>query len=282
MQQFHFIAGMNRSGSTMLTAILRQNPRFHSRITSPVHTLFRTLHRHMGVESDYHLMLTDQQRLAVLRGVILNYYADVDKPVIFDLHKWWSARMAFLAMAFPEAKVLCPMRDPCWCIDSYERIFQSYPLHASRAFSSEQARNVYTRVESLVSSTGPIGLPYNNMQEAFYGPWRNRLIIIDYEDMCREPEQTMAGVYQQLEMEPFPHDFTTLAIPDEERLPFDWVFGMPMHRIRPRVEWAPRATILPPDIFGRFQNREFWLSGAQRMGPLVPREVGEAAAEAAQ
>jgi sulfotransferase len=32
----HFISDVPRSGSTLLTAILRQNPRFHVGMTSPV------------------------------------------------------------------------------------------------------------------------------------------------------------------------------------------------------------------------------------------------------
>ncbi|MEG5055281.1 MULTISPECIES: sulfotransferase [unclassified Microcoleus] len=32
----HFISGLPRSGSTLLAALLRQNPRFHSAMTSPV------------------------------------------------------------------------------------------------------------------------------------------------------------------------------------------------------------------------------------------------------
>jgi sulfotransferase len=32
----HFIAGLPRSGSTLLVALLRQNPRFAARISSPV------------------------------------------------------------------------------------------------------------------------------------------------------------------------------------------------------------------------------------------------------
>jgi hypothetical protein len=32
----HFISGLPRSGSTLLAAILRQNPRFHAAMTSPV------------------------------------------------------------------------------------------------------------------------------------------------------------------------------------------------------------------------------------------------------
>jgi len=35
---FHFISGLPRSGSTLLSAILRQNPRFYAGMTSPVAT----------------------------------------------------------------------------------------------------------------------------------------------------------------------------------------------------------------------------------------------------
>jgi sulfotransferase len=39
----HFISGLPRSGSTLLAAILRQNPRFHSGMSSPVGALFIAL-----------------------------------------------------------------------------------------------------------------------------------------------------------------------------------------------------------------------------------------------
>ena len=39
----HFISGLPRSGSTLLAAILRQNPRFHAGMSSPVASLFMAL-----------------------------------------------------------------------------------------------------------------------------------------------------------------------------------------------------------------------------------------------
>ncbi|MEM5734156.1 sulfotransferase, partial [Shewanella algae] len=35
-RRFHFISGLPRSGSTLLSAILRQNPRFSAGMSSPV------------------------------------------------------------------------------------------------------------------------------------------------------------------------------------------------------------------------------------------------------
>src|SRR3569832_2806671 len=40
MKKYHFISGLPRSGSTLLAALLLQNPRFHAGMTSPVGTLF--------------------------------------------------------------------------------------------------------------------------------------------------------------------------------------------------------------------------------------------------
>ena len=39
-QTFHFISGLPRAGSTLTAAILRQNPRFHAGMSSPVAVLF--------------------------------------------------------------------------------------------------------------------------------------------------------------------------------------------------------------------------------------------------
>lgn len=43
---YHFISGLPRSGSTLLSALLLQNPRFHAGISSPVGPLFDNI-RHM-------------------------------------------------------------------------------------------------------------------------------------------------------------------------------------------------------------------------------------------
>lgn len=53
MQQFLFISGLPRSGSTLLSAILLQNPRFHAGITSPVGTLFSSVLEQCSAGSEF-------------------------------------------------------------------------------------------------------------------------------------------------------------------------------------------------------------------------------------
>ena len=47
-RQFHFISGLPRSGSTLLAGILRQNPRFHASMSSPVSGLLNGALEQMG------------------------------------------------------------------------------------------------------------------------------------------------------------------------------------------------------------------------------------------
>ena len=40
---------------------------------------------------------------------------------------------------------------------------------------------------------------------------------------------------------------------------FDLALGTPnLHRVRRKVEWIDRATVLPPELFDRFANDAFW------------------------
>ena len=68
--QFHFISGLPRSGSTLLAALLRQNPRFHARMSSPVARLFQMLLAGMSDEGSQ--TIGDAQRARVLEGLFSN------------------------------------------------------------------------------------------------------------------------------------------------------------------------------------------------------------------
>src|ERR1700710_2714013 len=75
VNHLHLISGLPRSGSTLLCAILRQNPRFNAAMTSPVAMLWGALHNKM-CDGEFSLFFDDAKRARMLRGVIDNYYAD--------------------------------------------------------------------------------------------------------------------------------------------------------------------------------------------------------------
>ena len=73
-QKIHFISGLPRSGSTLLAGILRQNPRFHAAMTSPVGALFNTLVETMSPGIEFAVFITEEQRRDILEGLFTTFY----------------------------------------------------------------------------------------------------------------------------------------------------------------------------------------------------------------
>ena len=74
----HFISRLPRSGSTLLAAILRQNPALHAHITSPVGSMLGALIADMSAGNETSVFLDEAQRFAVLRGLFSSFY-DTDE-----------------------------------------------------------------------------------------------------------------------------------------------------------------------------------------------------------
>src|SRR6202023_1837255 len=73
----HFISGLPRAGSTLLSAILRQNPRFHAGMTGPVGSLVEAMLRNMSMSNETSIFISDAQREALLQAIFATFYGDV-------------------------------------------------------------------------------------------------------------------------------------------------------------------------------------------------------------
>src|SRR5579862_3296438 len=111
----HFIAGLPRSGSTLLAAILRQNPRFIAGMTGPVGAMYMALEGAMSRRNEAAVFIADAQREAVLRGLFSSYYgASASGKLVFDTNRIWCTKLPALSRLFPAARVICCVRDVSW------------------------------------------------------------------------------------------------------------------------------------------------------------------------
>ena len=261
----HFISGLPRSGSTLLAALLRQNPEFHAGISSPAALLVEQVWAAMGAGGEAAALVTEDQRRDILRGVFDSYYKSLAPgKIIFDTNRMWCARMDVLTQLFPQSKVICCVREVAWVMDSFERIARQNAFTLSRLYSREQAATVYSRVDALAHAGGVVGFALNGLREAFYGPHAARLILVDYEALVREPKPAMAFLYGQLGLKPFEHDFSNAEYDAGE---FDRNLGAPgLHKVQRDVKFTPRKPLLPPDLFARFENDDFWRDPVRNQG----------------
>lgn len=260
----HFISGLPRSGSTLLGAILRQNPRFHAGMSSPVASLFLAMQGAMSRRNETAVFIDEMQKREILRGLFVNYYHAIHtEKLVFDTNRAWCSKLPALVQLFPEAKVICCVRHVGWIMDSIERIIRASPFELSGIFGFEASNTVFTRVGRIATSDGLVGFALDALREAYYGEYADRLIMVGYEALSKRPRETMDKLYQLIGEEPYAHDFDNVEYEASE---FDIMLGTPnLHTVRRRVEWIERNSVLPPGLFQKFEHDAFWSNANMRI-----------------
>jgi sulfotransferase len=257
VSNLHLISGLPRSGSTLLCALLRQNPRFSAAMTSPVALLCGVMHPRM-TGGEFAVLFDDTRRLAMLRGIFDAYYSDISpEKIIFDTNRSWTGKMALLNQLYPKARIVCCVREVGWILDSVERMLNKNPLELSRIFNFQPGVSVYSRAETLMNSeTGLIGQAWSTLREAWFGDLAKRLIVVPYNTLVQEPKRTMQRLYEELGEKPFVHDFQNVIYDAPD---YDAHLGMPgLHKVREKVEYQERKSCIPPDLFAKYANTSFW------------------------
>ncbi len=256
-RRVHFISGLPRSGSTLTAAILRQNPAFHAGMSSPMAGLFEGVIAQVSAGTEMATMVDADTRARLLRGLFDAYYATRPEAVIFDTNRSWTAHLPALMQLFPEARVICCVRDVAWVMDSLERQFRKNAFEHTRLFNSPAERStVYTRLEALAGANRLVGYGWHALKEACYGEHAERLVIVDYDLLTHRPAEVFELIYRFIGEAPFAHDFANVEY-DEPA--FDAQLGLDgLHRVHREVKPQPRQTILPPDLFRKYANLAFW------------------------
>ena len=258
MFKAHFISGLPRSGSTLLSAILKQNPRFTAGISSPVGNLINATLPQMSGSSELAVFFDQEKRQRILRGLFTGYYGALsDDCVVFDTNRQWTTRMAMLDRLFPGSRVICCVRDIGWIFDSFERAIRNNPLHMSRLGGEKPVSTVYGRTENFMNTDhGIVGFPWSGLREAWFSEYAQNLIMVPYDRLAGDPVATIKALYEILEEPLFAHRFDDVEYEEEK---FDAQAGTPnLHKVRKNVTLDEREPVIPPDLFQKYAGSNFW------------------------
>lgn len=256
-RQYHFIAGLPRSGSTLLSAILRQNPRFKANMMSPVHGMAMGLINSWSSGKELAPLVNKNQKRRLIKATFNQYHAAPDK-VVFDSNRGWTEKLPLINDLFPESKVICCVRNIAWVLDSFEKLYQQDPYEQTRLFPSDSERStVYTRIRALAGPSRVVGYAAQSLKQAFYSELSYKLIIIEFDALVQQPEKTILKLYNLLGEDQYKHDFNDVSF---EAQAFDANLGIPnLHTVRKTIKHTPRKSVLPPDLFKEFNGSNFWL-----------------------
>jgi sulfotransferase len=236
----HFIAGMPRSGSTLLCNLLAQNPRFHTTSTSGIVGVVRLVNEQWsGIIGGPDLVVEAARRRA-LAAILQCFHDDplVPKPVVFDKSRGWLGNLNLAEMALGrKVKVLVCVRDIRDVLASFERLWRKNA--ATWAQSQEQQhyieyQTVEGRCDVLMKPDQVVGGAYQRIKKSLMRGMRDRMHFVEFEQMTRQPQQTTRRIYQFLEEPYYAHDFDNVEQVTTED---DFMHGIPgLHTIRQKIE----------------------------------------------
>jgi sulfotransferase len=254
--KYHFVVGLPRSGSTMLAALLNQNPALFASGPSPAYALFNTAFKGMSDESELPAMINDTQRAAVLKAIVEAVHASQKggAGVVFDSNRRWIQRMDQLAVLFPLCRIIACVRDPAKVMNSLEKSRRQAPFLQNRMFHPDDT--LAQSVDRAMARDGILGAALNLVEQALTGPHAERMILVDYDLLLEHPAKVMSALYSFLRIPHFAHDFDSFSF---EMPGFDTYLNAPgLHDIKGPLRPRHSEMLLPPTVAKQLSARATW------------------------
>lgn len=265
---YYFMAGLPRSGSTLLSSILNQNPRFYSGPSSPVVPTMLAIEQSLSNDELFNSYPKPEQARELIGSVLSTYYGDRQEPVIFDKNRSWTIRVNYIQGYFGiEPKIICPVRDTAEILTSFISLIHRNPFEINgrvnfideMLIKSNIPLTDDNRCEFLASPGGILGQSVEGLKKALMEGYDKCIHFVEYNDLVNNPEETMSEIYKFLEEEPYQHTFTDLKNQNREVDAQTYGFA-DMHEVRPTIEKISKnpEDVLSENILQKCENTEFW------------------------
>lgn len=269
MKTYNFISGLPRSGSTLLSSILKQNPRFTSGISDPLHSYVRSIIRDTGNAVGMEVAVPIEKRKDIIRGLFDSFYKN-DREVCFNTNRSWSAETSLLRDLFPNFKMIVCVRDVPWILDSFEQLNRKNPYTIKPLYHHQDLLNVHDRCRILMGEIpnfgGYVHSPLVSLQQSMYSDELKHICYIEYDTLVKFPRESMKQIYEFLGEPWFEHDFNNVEDSYDEFDEKTKIAGL--HSVRKKVEYRDRPSILPGELWDRYSPMSFWKSNFQQRSKL--------------
>lgn len=266
MKKYYFISGLHRSGSTLLSAILNQNPRFYSGPMSPVLPMIENLESFMMDNEFFVSAPKPLQSHEILSSLINHYYNDIHKTVVFDKNRMWPNHINYIEGYIKQgAKIICPVRNIDEILSSFLKLIRNNkneeifnPIDR-QVIDKNLPLNDYNRCKILLSSQWHLVLSIKAMENAVNNNLRDRLLFVEYRDLVLNPVSTFNRIYNFLGEDYYEHNFQTIknknVVKDEEYYNLKG-----LHDVREKLEITSDnpKDYLTEDIINECRQLEFW------------------------
>jgi hypothetical protein len=242
MKEYYFLAGLPRSGNTLLGSIINQNPQFNltanSILTDVIYQL--DLIKNYSIYKNF----PDEGSFNnIIKNVFNNYYKDWKAKYIIDRAPWGTpGNLILLKSIINKPKFIILYRPVLECLASFIKI--------------EKPINVEEKCHELMNENSIIGKNLFSIKNIIKE--KEDYIIINYLDLINKPLDQINKIYKFLNIENFKHVFKNFNDFSANNIRYDdTVLNAPLHKIRKNKIEINKYNIedyLPSNIIKQYSN----------------------------
>jgi sulfotransferase len=261
---YYFMAGLPRSGSTLLKSIIDQNPNIHANPVSPVMELMYW-NDHYFTDSEQYLGYPKPKSAhKIISSIIDNYYFDTEEPIVIDHCRAWSNNIERIKTYItPNPKIICPVRNVLEVLTSFitmvHRNSEQVSFIDQHLIEKGLEITDDNRCDYLMSKEGIVEQALWAQSQAFIrGDDKKHLLMVEYDDLVNCSDETMRRIYQFLELDYYKHDFKNVE--NKHREIDDQWYLKDMHYVRKEVKKKSKKPedVLSSYILNKYSNLEYW------------------------
>lgn len=262
---YHFLSGLPRSGNTLLSALLNQNPIIYSTPQSPLPAfIWDMANSSQGME---HLSRNKENQIRTdtfLLSFFDNFYQDVKEPIIIEREKAWGtpANLSMIKRYItPTPKIIFTVRDVLEILASYIELdsnFLDSQILNGQYYSTNYRSKKDMICEHLMSTNGTIEKALLALAPAFWEENKGIYHIVEFNDLISKPKETMSKIYEFLEIPYYEHNFTKINKLEKDN---DEALGLPknLHYVKKSLSKSKTdINVLSDYIRHKYSNMEFW------------------------
>jgi len=256
VKKLFFLVAMPRSGNTLFTSIINQNPNIACTANSITLEIIKDLH--FLKKTDVFQNYPDHQSLDnVLDSVYVNYYRDWPQKYIIDRGPVMTkGNFALMQKHFKKPfKCVVLLRDLMDVLASYIKWYTEEPT----AFINKlNLKNDEEKLFMLMNINGAIAKDLDAIKNSFNYP--NICHFIKYDHLVQNPREEINKVYNFLDIPYYPHQFTNLQQININGMSYDdTIIGNNMHKIKTEIkkEYNPYIEKIPQSIKEKYEHIRF-------------------------
>lgn len=260
--KFVGVAGLPRSGSTLLCQLLGEHPDVYCEgHSSPLCNTLLGVRRSISDDPfmlsqlDVQFDATYDHLRQAMRGFLHGWYGRSNASVIVDKNRAWLHCIEFLLDLEPEAKLLVSIRELGQIYGSIESQHQKTVLLDFIDHLADFDR--FGRADQLFAKDKSIGAPLSSIlaMQDFPQAVKDRIFFVKFEDLMSQPVETMQTIYRWLGLANHTIDPTDLHVSPHES---DSHYRYKYRHTRQANVSVPKLHDVPVRIQSRIESVNQW------------------------